>query len=274
VSAADQATFLTRAYQCLAADPYVELASWFSLTDLTASEDAGAGYGLFAVGGTARPALAAFQRAGSAAADPACGLRADTGGAGVTVAYPTGATGVSGDLRFKGSADDDQGLRTLAVLVDGRQIKVTAKKSIAGTWTGWRKLPAGPHTVTFRAVDDALNVSEKAITVNRVPYGDGEAVPTRIALGLYGSGRSRIAAGTLFTRPAEAKPFLRGRLQIAFERKAGSRWRPFGAAAGGSVASALKRTRKFKPGRYRVVITFAGHKSFKPAVARRSFTVH
>jgi cellulase (glycosyl hydrolase family 5) len=273
VSAAAQAAFLTHAYACLANDPYVEMASWFSLADFGAHEDTGGGYGLYTFSGAPRPSLATFQRAGAVGADARCGLKVDSGGAGVDVAYPTGVSGVSGDLRFKGSASDDQGIRTLAVLVDGRQIKVTSKKAVEGTWTGWRKLAFGPHTVTFRAVDAALNVSEKAITVNRVPYGDGEPVRTRIAVGLYGSGKSRIAAGTLFTRPAEAKPFVRGHMTIAFERKAGTRWRPFGGAAGGPVARAVQRTRKFKPGRYRVIVSFAGHKSFKPAVSRRSFTI-
>jgi cellulase (glycosyl hydrolase family 5) len=273
VSAAAQAAFLTHAYGCLAHDPYVELASWFSLADFGAGEDAGGGYGLYGFGGVPRPSLAAFQRAGSVGADAACGLKVDTGGAGIDVAYPTGATGVSGDLRFKASASDDQGIRTLAVLVDGKPVKVTSKKAIEGTWTGWRKLAFGPHTVTFKAVDAALNVTQKDVTVNRVPYGDGEPVRTRIAVGLYGTGKARIAAGTLFTRPAEAKPFLQGRMTIAFERKAGSRWRPFGGAAGGPVARAVQHRRKFKPGRYRVVVSFAGYKSFKPAVSRRSFAI-
>ncbi|HVE68401.1 MAG TPA: cellulase family glycosylhydrolase [Solirubrobacteraceae bacterium] len=273
VSAADQTAFLSRAYSCLAADPYVELGSWFSLTDFGTTDANGAGYGLFTFAGAARSSLAAFQRAGSAVPDRACGLTVDGGAAGIEVSYPTGAKGVSGDLRFKAKATDDQGVRTLAVLVDGKQVKVTARRELTGVWTGWRKLAPGPHTVTFKAVDAALNVSTRDVTVNRVAYGDGEPVPTRIAVGLYGRGNSRIAAGTLFTRPAEARSLLRGRMTIAFERKAGRRWRAFGAAAAGSVSRAFQRRRRFAPGRYRVVMTFAGYKSFKPTVARRAFTV-
>jgi hypothetical protein len=122
-------------------------------------------------------------------------------------------------------------------------------------------------------VDFGQNVTSRDVTVNRVAYGDGEPVRTRIAVGLYGKGKSRIAAGTLFTLPGEAKSFLRGRMTIAFERKAGRRWVPYGGAAAGSVSSALQRRRKFKPGRFRVVITFPGYKSFKPSVARRAFTI-
>ena len=273
VTAAQQAEFLTHAYGCLAADPYVEMGSWFSLNDFGAGEDAGAGYGLFSLTGVVRPALHAFQKAAGVGADRSCGLTVDGGGAGIDVAYPTGAKGVSGDLRFKASASDDQGVRTLAVLVDGKQIKITGAKTITGKWTGWRKLAFGPHTITFRARDAALNVTERSVTVNRVAYGDGEKIRTRISVGLYGKGKSRLAAAALYTLPGEAKRFLRGRMTIAFERKAGKRWRPFGGAARGSVSRSVKRRRKFKAGRYRVVMRFAGYKSFKPAVARRAFRI-
>jgi hypothetical protein len=275
VTAANQAAFLTHAYSCMAADPYLEMASWFSLTDFGAAEAAGGGYGLWAFAGAVRPALAAFQRAGSAAADHGCGLKLDGGGPGIEISAPTGVTGISGDLTFRGVATDDQGIRTLAMLVDGKQIRVTSRRVLSGTWTGWRRLPLGPHTITFKAMDSALNVTTKDVTVTKVAYGDGEPVFTRIGIGLYGSGAARVAAGRLYTLPGEAKPFLRGRMTIAFERLAGRRWVPFGAAAGGSAAStrALQRQRRFKPGRYRVVIAFAGYRSFRPALARRPFTI-
>jgi hypothetical protein len=275
VTAASQATFLTRAYSCLAADPYLELGSWFSLTDFGATEAAGGGYGLWSFGGAARPALAAFQQAGGAPADHGCGLQMDGGPPGIEVASPTGATGISGDLSFRATATDDQGVRTLAILVDGRQIRVTAAKVLKGTWRGWRGLPLGPHTVTFRATDVGLNVTSKDVTINRVAYGEGEPVATRIGVGLYGSGPSRVASGRLYTVPRDAKPFLRGRMTIAFERQAGSGWVPLGGVAGGLASSnqALSRHQRFKPGRYRVVIAFPGYKSFRPALARRTFTI-
>jgi hypothetical protein len=274
VTAANQALFLTRAYSCLASDPYVEMGSWFSIADFGAAESAGGGYGLWSFAGAARPALAAFQRASSLPADPTCGLKVDGAPATIDVAAPTGATGVSGDLSFKATAHDDMGVRTLALLVDGRQIRITSRNRLSGRWTGWRKLKVGQHTVTFKVVDAALHVATKDIVVNKVPYGAGEPVSTRISVGLYGGGRARIAAAQLFTLPREAKRFLRGRLTIGFERFVGSRWRPFGAAAGGSASGgALQRARKFAPGRYRVVVAFGGDRSFARASARRIFTV-
>jgi hypothetical protein len=222
--------------------------------------------------GAARPALSAFQRVGGAA-DSGCGLQVDRGAAPITIEWPTNNKNVSGDLRYNVHASDPQGVGRLHLFVDGREIRRTAKGRMHGLWVGWRKLAYGPHKVTVKAVDKARNVSVSEVTVNRVPYGFGEDVRTRIAVGVYGSGKSRVVAGTLFTRPAEARPMLRGRLQITFERRAGSRWVPMGRAAGGNVRKAVKVRRKFRPGKYRAVLSFAGYNSFRPVEVRRPFKV-
>jgi hypothetical protein len=152
-------------------------------------------------------------------------------------------------------------------------VRATGKSSMKGLWVGWRNLTYGPHKVSVKAEDNAQNVSMSEVTANRVPYGDGEDVRTRIAVGVYGSGKKRIVAGTLFTKPAVARSLVRGRLQITFERKAGKRWIPTGAASGGSVSKAVKVTRKFKPGKYRAVLSFGGYKSFRPTLVVRPFKV-
>src|SRR6185437_13093663 len=95
-----QAQYLTRAYACLASDPYVENASWFSLQDFGAAESLGFRYGLYDWNGAARPALAAFQRAGSLAPDRECGLPVDRSSAGITIAWPTNNQNISGDLHY------------------------------------------------------------------------------------------------------------------------------------------------------------------------------
>jgi hypothetical protein len=273
VSAAKQAAFLTRAYRCLAADPYVERASWFSLADLGSADRIGLRYGLYDWRGRARPALRAFQGAAGATADRACGKRVDRTPAAISIARPADNRNVSGDLHFKASARDASGLLTLHLLVDGRQVRVTGKRSLKGRWVGWRHLAYGPHTVTFKAVDRAHNASTRKITVNRVRYGDGEAIATRIAAAVYGSGRRRVVAGTLFTRPSAARSSLRGLVRIRLERRTGGRWRPFGRVHSGSASRPVTVARRFRPGRYRAVIRFGGFKSFAPAVKHRSFTV-
>ena len=268
-----QATFLTHAYACLAADSYVENASWFSLADVGAADTIGFRYGLWDWTGAARPALAAFQRAGNVAPDRSCGLPVDRSSAGISIPLPTNNQSVSGDLRYQASASDAQGVRTLTLFVDGRKVRVTAKSSMKGRWTGWRKLDYGPHKVVVKAVDAALNVSTTEVTVNRVPYGEGEDVATRIAVGVYGSGKKRLVAGTLYTRPAVARSRVHGRMQITFERKAGRKWIPTGSASAGSARKSVKVRRKFKPGKYRAILSFSGYKSFRPAKVTRAFRV-
>ena len=180
---------------------------------------------------------------------------------------------MSGDLHYNISASDSQGIRTLTLYVDGKRVRVTGKTSMKGLWVGWRQLAYGPHKVAVKAVDNAQNVSMSEVIANRVPYGDGEDVRTRISVGVYGTGKKRIVAGTLYTKPAVARSLVRGRLQITFERKAGKRWMPMGTTAGGSARKAVKVTRKFKRGKYRAVLSFAGYKSFRPTLVARPFKV-
>ena len=268
-----QALFLTHAYACLANDPYVENASWFSLQDFDKTESLGYRYGLYDFNGSPRPSLAAFQRAGSLGPDAGCGLPVDRASAGINIAWPTNNKNISGDLRYNISATDAQGIRTLTLYVDGKRVRVTSASSMKGLWVGWRQLPYGPHKVTVKAVDNAQNVSVSEVTANRVPYGDGEDVRTRIAVGVYGTGKARLIAGTLYTKPAVARSLVRGRLQITFERKAGKRWVPMGRTAGGPARKAVKIRRKFKPGKYRAVLSFPGYKSFRPTLVARPFRV-
>jgi hypothetical protein len=223
----------------------VENATWFSLSDFGPQDVISNRFGLFDLSGAARPALAAFQHAGSATPEP-CGLWVDRGGPSIDVQVPWEQQNRSGDLLYRASASDPDGLSTLALLVDGRQLRVTNKGKLQGRWTGWRKVSLGPHTVSFRAKDKAQNISTESFTVNKVAYGDGEPIRTRIAVGIYGTGRARLAGG---------------------------RWRPFGRAAAASVRRMVRAQRHFRPGRYRAVIEYTGYKSFRPSMGRKAFTV-
>ena len=273
VTTASQSDFLTRAYACLAADPYVALGSWFSLRDFGATAQTGAGFGLIDFNGNARPAFAAFQRvARGIGADTSCGAQVDTGGPALTVSQPVTGTNIAGDLRYRIVAGDTH-YSKVALVVDGREVRVTAKRVLKGRWTGWRKLALGPHTVLARAQDTAQNVTSQTLTVNKVRYGDGEQISSRITVRVYGSGPMRLAGARLFSFPHEARPFMRGRLAGHFERKAGRTWVPQGSAAGVSVTGTFRKSRRFKPGKYRIVVEFAGYKSFRHALARRTFIV-
>src|SRR5689334_6290173 len=84
VPEAQQADFLTKAYGCLANDPYVTQAAWFNLHDLDARGDLGLVQGdLFR-----KPAFFAFQRASSATPIP-CGGTVDEAAPQITFLAPT-----------------------------------------------------------------------------------------------------------------------------------------------------------------------------------------
>ncbi|MDX6648943.1 MAG: polysaccharide biosynthesis protein PslG [Solirubrobacteraceae bacterium] len=272
VTASAQALFLTRAYACLAHDPYMERGSWFSLIDFGTTDATGGGYGLFDAGGSARPSLGSFQRARTVGADRRCGLTVDTGAASIAISLPVEGSGFSGDLRYRALATDDQGVRTIALLVDGKQVRITRGRLLAGVWRGWRRVTFRSHAVTFRVIDTSGNVSSKTVNVRHAPWGAGEAVSTRVSARLFGSGRQRVAAGRLFTIPAEAKRFLRASYSLAFQRRAGSGWVSVGAVSG-PASRALSLRRTLGPGSYRVLASFAGYGSFRASVAQRAFVV-
>jgi hypothetical protein len=269
VSVADQADYLTKAYRCLAADPYVQIGSWFSLSDFAPGANEGGGYGLYTFGGAARQSVSAFHGAHTVTPDRTCGLALDARGASLEVTAPVNGSGVSGILPFRAKASDASGVRTLAMLVDGKQIRVTNRTTLSGMWTGWRNLRFGPHTVTFRALDRSNKVTTKSVTVNRVVWGLGEEVATRVSLRMSGA-RVRAFRARLFVVPRAATPFLRGGLVLTFERRAGNQWLPAGKVR---AATNVGVRRQFAPGTYRVTAVYAGYKSFRGSVARRTFVV-
>jgi hypothetical protein len=157
--------------------------------------------------------------------------------------------------------------------VDGKLITSTGTSVLQGVWGGWLKLPGGPHAVKFLATDTAGNATVQEFTVNKVGFGDGEAIPTSLSLGVYGTGASRLAVARIFTRPAMASASLGGKIFVRFERRTAAGWTALGRARA-TVAGKLARvSRKLKPGKYRAVVEFPGFKSFKPAVKRRYFVV-
>jgi hypothetical protein len=273
VTLANQAAFLTRAYACLAADPYVDEATWFSLGDFGAAEEPGFRFGLMDFNGAHRPAFAAFQKAASVAPDASCGLTVDRSGPQGGAAYPVQGANVSGYLGFRFEAKDDKALHGIAMYVDGKLITSTGTSVLQGIWGGWLRLPSGPHTVKFRATDSAGNETVQEFLVNKVGFGDGEAIPTNLSLGVYGTGATRLAVARIFTKPALASKSLGGKIFVRFERKTATGWASMGRARATVVSKMARVSRKLKPGLYRAIVEFPGFKSFKPSAKRRYFIV-
>src|SRR5215204_5446718 len=129
VSQAVQADFLSKAYGCLANDPWVEQAAWFNLHDLqTGSTNDSLNLGLVTDGFVRKPAFAAFQKA--AAATPiACGGAMDAGVPQIRVNSPTDGQLYVSTLPIDVTATDGEGVNDIDVFVDGKEVSLSTSKS-------------------------------------------------------------------------------------------------------------------------------------------------
>jgi hypothetical protein len=157
ISEADQAKFLTQAYQCLASDSYVKAAAWFSLKDPWANYT---GYdsrmGLATFSGSLRPSFSAMQTVSRGVSPVFCGGKADTDKPTVTMTVPDI---YYSRLRVKGTATDPTTkIRDVELWVDGT--KIGGQQNGASydlDWLGSQNLKYGDHTVELRAADEAFN---------------------------------------------------------------------------------------------------------------------
>ena len=111
VTPAEQATFLAQGYHCLAQEPGVETATWFTLRDAPVSEhplDELRHYGLLTTGGAHKPAWDVFH-AIATGGDTLSGACGDFDGPAVTVVTPKVGQAYAGSLLISASARDTGG---------------------------------------------------------------------------------------------------------------------------------------------------------------------
>jgi hypothetical protein len=182
VSEATQAKFLRLAYRCLAADPYVHVALWFSLQDVAAGPGYGNHLGLIRPGGTRKPAYAAMLdlRNGRGLSPARCGSPSDRVAPSLAVSRPFEGIVMTSDedLPVRVSARDNRGgagMRRIELFVNGGRVRLWGGGHVAGFWFGFRRLPFGTYRVSVRASDHAGNAAERSFTVRKVPpsaFGD------------------------------------------------------------------------------------------------------
>jgi hypothetical protein len=126
VTEAQQAAFLTQAYQCLATDPYVTVAMWFGMQDIPGSAHAG-GYGLFRLDGSPKPAADAFTALNAGIAPVRCGAEPRS-----ALPPPPGPGSVPTVSRLR--------------LRSRHPLRVVGRVEVAGT----EQRPTGKAVVTFR----------------------------------------------------------------------------------------------------------------------------
>jgi Cellulase (glycosyl hydrolase family 5)/Bacterial Ig domain len=175
VSEDDQATFLAKAYSCLANDPYVQRADWFTLRDTAGNADELNHYGLYRTNGTAKPSLGAFKAvaaAGGGSAGP-CG---DFDAPSIRVVKPAPNQQFVDKLDLQAAATDNGvGVARITFAYDNNLEVRNFTDALANNvpvglapWQGSGKLALGAHTVIVTALDKNGNTSSVSVPVVKV----------------------------------------------------------------------------------------------------------
>jgi hypothetical protein len=268
VTPAEQAANLTLAYQCLANDPYVTDALWFSLRDFDQQSKSTSKYGLIGLEGV-RPALAAFK-AVAAAGGGAAGKCGDFEGPRITHMVPAQFGSI---LALKAKAADESGLARIAFAVDGKDVDTVVQsdglvndKVVGLDWRSASKLADGPHTVTISSMDLRGNVSK--VDVQTVKGGAASQPLTLQVLKVkVGKGRVATLTGTLAKAFPEA---LDGKTTVSWEAKRKGGWKKIHGGQKRLKMPAAQKTRSFKlsqklrfKGAWRVKVVFDPKPPFK-----------
>ena len=272
VSEAAQAEFLTKAYGCLAATPFVTEAAWFTLHDLATAQEDMNHYGLLHRDGSPKPSWAAF-RAVALANGGAPGPCADFDGPSVRVVSPAPDTQFVDRIDVQAIASDTGvGLASLKFNYDGgKKIRgfgdpVNDQQVGLSPWYGSVDLPPGKHTIEIVAIDKNGNQGTASVTVEKVTrlrMTQASLVKLRGTKVRKKGGRYRVSGEVL---PAPGQPLgasIGGKVQIKWQKRQGRKWK--------TVVRERKTARKpfafkaklRKKGKYRVNVTFQGAAPWK-----------
>jgi hypothetical protein len=264
VSEAQQAEFLSAAYACLAADPIVQVALWFGLQDIPGAKYA-AGYGLYRGNGSAKPSAAAFKALAGGIDPKPCGGVTDTSGPEIVVNKPTDGARFVDVLPIDVRAIEPAGgvgVRRIEIWADGKFSRTDGDDHavMRSFWpvADWKR---GKHTLTFKAQDEAFNVTTKTITVYKVKRLPKATTAASVAvtqldpLTVAVTGKVTVAKAH-----AAAKP--RGRAFLVFQKRAGAKWKTVHRIRG-RAGKALAVTKSLAPGSWRVFVHYPGRKGFK-----------
>jgi hypothetical protein len=220
----EQAAFLKQAFACMAPDPFVKMASWFTLNDPGDYRTGVHGYGLIDWLGNERPILGAMQTVGNGAgagSNPNCGGKVDHDPPAATINVPDV---YFNRLRIQGSATDPTTpVNKMEMWVDGKRVEGVNQDGgkYDYDWFGSTKLAYGKHTVELRAYDEANNVGKASKVVTKVnPTTQARTVAPRVAFKARKKGRKILVTGRVLR--ALAGDFTEepnGGVRIVFEWK-------------------------------------------------------
>ena len=267
VGEGNQATYLKQAYHCLAFDPYVQVAMWFSLQDISPADDELNRYGLLRSDHSQKPSWGAFRDV-AVNGDQLGGQCAKFDGPAITVAAPTEGSVYADGLFIKASATDPH-LHSISFYVDGKKVtgfsgaKIAGGKSVSMLWHGAGNLSYGRHKVTVRASDNIGNVSNQDVQVTHVRRGDLSSLqPVQLRVSVRGRGLIRRVTGRVI---APTPPG--GRVHVMFQIKHGRKWKTRHLVSKNANHPFRVTQHLARPGKWRVRVRFMGAGVFKAKTA-------
>jgi hypothetical protein len=281
VTEAQQARNLTKAYECMAADPFVTVSMWFSLQDIRGRPNYDGHLGLLRADASAKPAYAAMKALANGtrvAPDPTCGGRLDHVPPSVAVARPVDGLRFVNRIALRATAADapgGSGVKHIQVLVNGAHVRNF--KGSAVNLDPWyhssNRLSLGTHTLTLRAHDNAGNTAEQSVRVEKVRRGVLPALRTSLGLDVRRLRGRRVTLRGNLTRAASDLP-VGGRVYIAIQRRFGKRHRRVRTLWTKASAPFVRTIRLPARGRYRALAYYRGDDPYRPARSRyRAFTI-
>jgi hypothetical protein len=261
VTEEQQAEFLTAAYRCLAADPYVQVALWFGLQDIPGAKYA-AGYGLYRLDGSPKPSAAAFRALAGGIAPLPCGGVIDKSGPDIQIAKPTDGAKFVDVLPIDARAVDTAGgvgIRRIEVWADGKfEYSFGDGHALMRSFWPVADWKRGKHTLTFKAEDEAGNKSSKSITVYKV-----RTLRTSASLRLRQLDPFTVRISGGVKAGAAAKP--RGKAYVVFQKRAAKGKRKWLTRhrIGRRANKAVAVTQRLTTGSWRVYLSYAPRKGFK-----------
>ena len=282
VSDANQAAFLTKAYSCLANDPYVAQALWFTMRDTTTeSVDELNHYGLLRTDGAPKPALAAFRSvvaAGGGTAGPCGDFDAPT----IRVVKPAPNQQFVDKLDLSAAATDGGvGIARITFTYDGGQdirnftdgLVNDAPVGLA-PWQGSGKLALGAHTIEVTALDKNGNTATQTIPVQKVSTLASTLVPTFRLKTKKVSCKKRVCAiaGSLSRAAAAAAgvtPSIVGKVAVEWQfRNKKGKWRKLVGGLKPANKPFTFRAKLKKTGTWRVRVVYQGAPPWKKTASK------
>jgi cellulase (glycosyl hydrolase family 5) len=254
VTDAQQASFLTQAYQCLATDPFVRAAGWFSLKDPWADYT---GYdsrmGLTTFGGTPRPSFTAMQAVAGGVSPAFCGGKVDTDVPSVAINAPDV---YYSKLRVRGTATDPTTrIRDMELWVDGKKIGGQQEgASFDLDWLGSQDLSYGDHRVELRAADEAFN---EGVVVKTIKHVNPDTAPRtflpRVSFKAKKKGKKiSVTARVLGAASGDFTEKPRGGMRLTYEWKRGKKFVLMYRTQKGASKTIRHTFKTTRPGTWRV----------------------